>query len=150
VIRRIIQIECPPGDPQPGDLIGGVIRHTGLPLRESVRGPCGWWTWDYSDISPERWKQARSTIHQRLVQLHERGMIRYGRVSPDEGDERTDPAEEVDSSAPEERADSETQSQQHMDELLITLNVERMVSSTSGIFVVTVSVKPKNLGANQH
>ena len=95
-------------------------------------------------------KQTRSTIHQRLVQLHERGIIRYGRVSPDEGDERADPLEEVDSTAPKERADSETQPQQRMEDLWITVNVEQILRRLPGALVVTVSLKPKNSQADQH
>jgi hypothetical protein len=82
-----IDIDCPPGDPRPGDLIGGVIKGTGLPLREDVGSRFfGWWTWDYSDIAPDVWKRARPKIRRRIRRLYEAGIIRYGRVSSAPGE----------------------------------------------------------------
>ena len=85
--RRTIEIDCPPGDPRPGDLIGKVIKGTSLPLRDDVG--CrffGWWTWDYSDIAPDVWKRARPMIRRRLVRLYEQGVIRYAHVSLGKGE----------------------------------------------------------------
>jgi len=99
--KRTIEIDCPPGNPRPCDLIAGVIKGTGLPLRNNVGYRFfGWWTWDYGDIAPEVWKHAWPMIRQRLVRLYERGAIRYGYVSPVPGDYCSDPLQEADPKVP--------------------------------------------------
>ncbi len=75
---QTIELDCPPGDPRPGDLIEDIIKNTGLPLRESVSRSFGCWTWDYNDIDPEIWKKVNDTLKERIEKLYNNGVIRYG------------------------------------------------------------------------
>jgi len=76
--QQKIDLDCWPGDPRPGDLIGKVIKDTGLPIREDVSRFFGWWIWDYSDIDPDTWKKAKPILARRIKRLYARGIIRYG------------------------------------------------------------------------
>ncbi len=75
---QTIELDCPPGDPRPGDLIEGVIKGTGLPLREPVGKAFGNWTWDYSDITEDKWLEAKKILAVRIDALYTAGAIRYG------------------------------------------------------------------------
>jgi hypothetical protein len=77
-IKQTIELDCPPGNPRPGDLIGGIIRGTGLPPRESDSRLFGWWTWDYRDIPPKEWKRIRPTLKRRISKLYKTGVVRGG------------------------------------------------------------------------
>jgi len=148
--RRTIEIDCPPGDPRPGDLIGKVIKGTGLPLREDVGYRFfGWWTWDYSDIAPDIWKRAQPMIRRRLVRLYEHGFIRYTRVSPVEGDEYPDPPQEGDSKVPEESTELGTSDQRRDSEGLIVLSLERIATSRSGTALVKASLVTGNANSDE-
>ena len=72
-LRQEIELDCPPGDPRPNDLIEEVIKDTGLPSRESSGILSGHALWDYSDIAPEIWQKATPTIIQRIRELYRRG-----------------------------------------------------------------------------
>lgn len=74
---QTIEIGCPPGNPRPGDLLPGVIKGTGLEVREPVAMLYGDWEWDYSDIDPEKWKEIQPTLKERLVKLYNTGVVRY-------------------------------------------------------------------------
>ena len=76
--QQTIELDCPPGFPRPGDLIGGVIKGTGLPKRDTVGRFFGNWTWDYSDIPKEKWKKAQVITKDRVTALYNQGLIRYG------------------------------------------------------------------------
>ena len=76
--KQEIHIECPPGEPRPGDLIAELIRQTGLPLRDSVNRFFGHWIWDYSDIGREVWETAVPVIERRMTELYAKGIIRAG------------------------------------------------------------------------
>lgn len=76
--EQTIELDCPPGSPRPGDLIGGVIEGTGLPERETVARVFGEWVWDYSDVSPEEWKAIQPTLKERIEKLYNQGLIRWG------------------------------------------------------------------------
>jgi len=76
--RQTIEIDCPPGDPRPGDLIGDVIKGTGLELREDTSRLFGWWIWDYSDVPTEKWKQLQCILRKRIRSLYNKGIIRGG------------------------------------------------------------------------
>jgi len=71
-----IGIDCPPGDPRPGDLIDDVIAGTGLPRREAASKMFGAWTWDYSDIAADEWKRARPILNARLTALCRKKIVR--------------------------------------------------------------------------
>jgi len=75
---QTIELDCPPGDPRPGDLIEQVIEGTGLPLRDAVSRFFGNWTWNYEDVSHEKWMEIRPILKQRITALYESGKIRYG------------------------------------------------------------------------
>lgn len=74
---QTIEIDCPPGYPRPGDLIEDVIKCTGLPLRQDVSRIFGMWEWDYNDIDPEVWKNAKPILEERLTKLYDNGVCRY-------------------------------------------------------------------------
>ena len=75
-----IELDCPPGDPRPGDLIEGIIRDTGLPIRDPVSKVFGNWTWSYHDVEDisNLWTKIRPTLKRRIQTLYQQGVIRYG------------------------------------------------------------------------
>lgn len=75
---QTIDLDCPPGNPRPGDLIEYVIQDLGLELRKPVIMFFGNWTWDYSDVPPEKWKAIQATLKERIAKLYNDGIIRYG------------------------------------------------------------------------
>jgi len=77
--EQIIEFDCPPGAPRPGDLIEKAIAGTGLELREDVSRWFGSWTWDYSDVHPDEWKRIRPILKWNITGLYHRKLIRYGR-----------------------------------------------------------------------
>jgi hypothetical protein len=79
---QTIQLDCPPGDPRPDDLIEGVIENLDLPKRDHLGCLFGWWVWDYSDIDPEHWKKIKPTLKRRIGALYKKGIIRAGGWGP--------------------------------------------------------------------
>lgn len=77
-IKQTIELDCVPGFPRPGDIIGHVIKDTGLPPREPVSMFFGCWTWDYNDIPTDVWRAARPTLQARITEFYDTGVIRYG------------------------------------------------------------------------
>lgn len=75
---QTIELDCAPGWPRPGDLLPGVLKDTGLEVREPVAKFFGNWTWDYSDIPEERWREIQPTLKERIEKLYHAGSIRYG------------------------------------------------------------------------
>jgi hypothetical protein len=76
-MTQTIEIDCQPGYPRPGDLIEGVIKDTGLPLRDDVSRFFGCWEWNYNDIDPEVWNRAKPILEKRLNKLYDDGLCRY-------------------------------------------------------------------------
>lgn len=76
--KQEIHLECPPGEPRPGDLIAELIGDTGLPLRHDVSRVFGHWTWEYNDIARTVWEKAVPLIGHRMMELYERNIIRAG------------------------------------------------------------------------
>ena len=76
--KQEIHLECPPGDPRPGDLMPELLRGTGIPLRDSESRLFGHWKWDYNDISREVWEAAVPTIMRRMDCLYRDGIICAG------------------------------------------------------------------------
>jgi len=74
---QTIEIGCPPGSPRPGDLLKPEINGPGLEVRDPTHMSFGDWEWDYSDIDPEKWKEIKPIIKERLCKLYENGVVRY-------------------------------------------------------------------------
>lgn len=75
---QIIELDCKPGDPRPGDLIEDLIDGLGLPCREDVSRFFGEWAWDYSDLAKDVWDKATPILIKRIRILYLRGLIRFG------------------------------------------------------------------------
>lgn len=76
-MEKTIEIDCPPGNPRPGDLIADVIKDTGLPTKETNSRCFGNWCWDYSDVPDNVWEKARPIVKERLTALYNSGVVRY-------------------------------------------------------------------------
>lgn len=74
---QTIELDCAPGNPRPDDLIEGVIAGL-LPQKDPISKLFGNWTWDYSDVSPEKWQEVQPTLKERITALYHGGFIRYG------------------------------------------------------------------------
>jgi hypothetical protein len=48
--KQEIHLECPPGEPRPGNLLPELLHGTGLPVRDDIGRLFGIWMWDYRDI----------------------------------------------------------------------------------------------------
>ena len=78
-MTRTIELDCAPGPLRPGDLIGGVIKSTGLPNKKTESRWFGCWVWDYSaETTDEQWLELRPKLIERITALYEAGYIRYG------------------------------------------------------------------------
>lgn len=78
-MEKSIELDCPPGDPRPGDLIEDVIKGLDLPWpKETVSRVFGNWRWEWPEVSNERWQEIRPTLALRITALFENGIIRYG------------------------------------------------------------------------
>ncbi len=74
-----IELDCPPGNPRPSDLIDGVIEGLDLPRIETCVRFFGHFKWDYTDlVDHERWLTIQPTLRARVESLYARGYIRYG------------------------------------------------------------------------
>ena len=73
-----MKLDCQPGYPRPGDLIEKVIENLGLEKKEARNKLCGNWVWDYSNISEDKWGEIQPTLKERITDLYNKGMIRYG------------------------------------------------------------------------
>ena len=73
-----IDLDCAPGGVRPGDLIGGVLKGTGLKPGEPIAKFFGNWTWAF-DVPRERWEaKIQPIIKPRIEALYNAGTIRYG------------------------------------------------------------------------
>jgi hypothetical protein len=77
-MKKTIDLDCSPGNPRPDKLIEGVIKDTGLPLKDPVSKFVGNFMWDYSELSDEEWMRIQPILKKRILKLHKRGVIRYG------------------------------------------------------------------------
>lgn len=74
-----IELDCPPGNVRPGDLIAGVIEGTGLSVKDSTSRCFGNWTWVYTDdVTDEQWELIQKLIESKITALYKSGAIRYG------------------------------------------------------------------------
>ncbi len=72
---KIIGIDCPPGEPRPGDLLPNVITGTGLKNKRPAVKWFGAWQWEYR-ISEKKWKSIEPIIVSRLRDLYSEKVIR--------------------------------------------------------------------------
>lgn len=77
-MTKTIELDCAPGMTRPGHLIGGVIEGLGLEAKEARSRIFGNWTWDYSEVSDERWTEIQPVLKERIEKLYNAGAIRYG------------------------------------------------------------------------
>ncbi len=77
-MEKTIDLDCPPGNPRPGDLIDWILEGTGITAEEPVAKLFGNWTWDFSNIEDEHWKRVNEVIAGRIKELYSKGVIRYG------------------------------------------------------------------------
>lgn len=76
-MSKTIELDCAPGATRPGDLIGAVLKDTGLPVRDPISKVFGNWVWDYSDMA-ETFTNAQPLLKERIENLYHSGAIRYG------------------------------------------------------------------------
>ena len=76
--KQTIELDCPPGDLRPGDLLPDIVKDTGLTVVKSSSRFFGWWTFNYSDVDEETWKKANPIIRERIQALYKQGRIRAG------------------------------------------------------------------------
>ena len=74
-----IDLDCPPGNPRPGDLIEGVLEGTGLEVNDfnTTHPIFGNQTWMLKDNNVDKeylFKQARPVLN-RIEQLYQRGLF---------------------------------------------------------------------------
>lgn len=75
---QTIELDCPPGDPRPGDLIASVLEGTGLTPGETTSRVFGNWTWAF-DVPRDEWvERIQPIIKPRIEALYNAGVIRYG------------------------------------------------------------------------
>lgn len=77
-----IEIDCPPGQPRPGDLFPEVIAGTGLTEGDFVitSKVFGNWTWvlrDGDEIRDHKFIDSKPIFKERLSVLHDDGIVRY-------------------------------------------------------------------------
>ena len=77
-----ISLDCPPGDPRPGDLIGGVVEGLGLPESQTkhdgaVSTLFGNWIWKIT-TTQEKHDEVKEVLGDRITKLYNAGLIRYG------------------------------------------------------------------------
>lgn len=80
---QTIDIDCPPGSPRPGDLIGGVIDGLGIEDRAvepvaSVTPFFGNACYRFRVPRTEWERDIQPTVKERIVALYDAGLIRYG------------------------------------------------------------------------
>jgi hypothetical protein len=78
--KYTIELDCPPGNPRPGDLLPAVLQDTGVVIdpEKTVGRFFGNWTWQVPPDQSEQYEKQRKLIADRIKSLYERGFIRYG------------------------------------------------------------------------
>lgn len=77
-----IELDCPPGGIRPADLIGSVLRGTGLEIEDFETAPpfFGHQTWILKEAvgKDKLYTDTRATLKARVTALYETGQIRFG------------------------------------------------------------------------
>ena len=83
-----IEIDCPPGNPRPGDLFKAIMeslsKHSDQKIKDFSQKNLnseptknfGCWTWDL-EINPEIHSEVQSVFKNRLTEYHQNGIVRY-------------------------------------------------------------------------
>lgn len=80
---QTIELDCAPGNPRPGDLIGGVLDGVKIDGKQLDAGEpastfFGCWSWEF-DIPRDVWERdVQPIIQPRITELYDHGVIRYG------------------------------------------------------------------------
>ena len=81
-MKHSIELDCPPGSPRPFDLIEGVLKDTGLEVKDFETSPpfFGNQEWSLKEASNKEdvFLAARPTLKERVEKLYNTGFIRYG------------------------------------------------------------------------
>jgi hypothetical protein len=77
-----IELDCPPGNPRPGDLIAGVLKGTGIEVSDFETGDpfFGHQTWVLKSSANKDGKfiESKPLFKERITGLYNNGTIRYG------------------------------------------------------------------------
>jgi hypothetical protein len=75
-----LELDCPPGNPRPGDLLDFVMEGTDIPLNpwKPDSALFGCWMWRIPPDFEKRYEVFRDAIAIRIQTLYEKGQIRYG------------------------------------------------------------------------
>lgn len=76
-ITKTIEIDCPPGNPRPTDLLPFVLEGTGLEVVEPSSSFFGNFTFQFEVESEEAWEKVTEVVAPKLKKLNADGVIRY-------------------------------------------------------------------------
>ena len=76
--RYTIELDCPPGNPRPKNLIDDVLKDTGITVSKEVSTLFGCAEFVIPSEFEEKFKEHRELIKERVTRLYEQGFIRYG------------------------------------------------------------------------
>ena len=75
---QFIVLDCRPGLPRPGDLLPAALKGTSLKVQPPVSKMFGEWTWDYSHIPEQEFRENIAKLSSNIRKLHRDGEIRFG------------------------------------------------------------------------
>ena len=75
---QTLELYCCPNKPLPEGLLEKALKDTGLEPRKDASHVYGNWAWDYSDVSPTKWKAIGRVLGRNIRSLYHRGLIRGG------------------------------------------------------------------------
>ena len=75
---QFIVLDCAPGLPRPGDLLPAALEGTTLQVQSPVGRFFGEWTWDYSHVPEQEYKDNVDQLSANIRKLHRDGEIRFG------------------------------------------------------------------------
>ncbi len=76
--KYVLELDCAPGLPRPGDLLPGVLKGTKLKLDRPSSMFFGNWAWVIPAEQEALYEKNRNKIAKRIKALYEVGAIRYG------------------------------------------------------------------------